>query len=139
MHFQQMHRQRATWDLPTTKLLLDLYIAEKDKCNFTQKGLTREGWKNVYRELSNSGFSYTNRQVSNELGSLKDKFNTWKTRNNRTGLERDPSTGRVVGDDEGLDSNEDTQEEPHDGSQDEVIDATMHRPVRLLHFILLTA
>jgi len=73
------------------------------------------------------------------LGSLKDKFNTWKTLNNRTGLGRDPSTGRVVGDDEGLDSNEDTQEEPHDGSQDEVIDATMRRPVRLLHFILLTA
>ena len=112
-----MPRQRATWDLPTTKLLLDLCIAEKDKCNFTQKGLTREGWKNVYRELSNSGFSYTNRQVNNKLGSLKDKFNTWKTLNNHTGLGRDPSTGRVVGDDDWFDSNEDTQEGPHDGSQ----------------------
>ena len=76
-----------------------------------------------------------NRQVSNKLGSLKDKFNTWKSLNNHTGLERDPSTGHVVGDDDWFDSNEDTQEGPHDGSQDEVIDATMRMPVRLLHWL----
>ena len=50
--FQQMNRPRAprasrapraNWDTPSTRLLLELAIAEKEKFNFSNQGLTRDG------------------------------------------------------------------------------------------------
>lgn len=40
---------RADWDENTTKIFLDICIAEKDKFNFNKKGLTKLGWQDVYR------------------------------------------------------------------------------------------
>jgi len=46
--FQQMPPKRASWSENDTKLLLDLYLQEKEKFNFNQQGLTTTGWNNIY-------------------------------------------------------------------------------------------
>jgi len=53
-------------------LFLDLCIAEKEKFNFTNQGLTRDGWHNVQRSFKErAGARYTNKQMSNKLQALK--------------------------------------------------------------------
>ena len=51
--FQQMPPKRVTWTEDDTKLLLDLCLQEKEKCNFTQQGLTTASWSNVYTNFPN--------------------------------------------------------------------------------------
>ena len=68
----QMDQDRCNWDGPTTRLFLDLCIAEKEKFNFTNQGLTRDGWHNVQRSFKErAGARYTNKQMSNKLQALK--------------------------------------------------------------------
>ena len=65
--FQQMPLKRATWTEDETKLLLDLCLQEKEKCNFTQQGLTTASWSNIYTNFPN----FNKKQCNNKLGYLK--------------------------------------------------------------------
>ena len=93
----QMDRDRCNWDGPTTRLFLDLCIAEKDKFNFTNQGLTRDGWHNVQRSFKElAGARYTNMQMSNKLQALKKRYRAWKDLHNTSGPGRNKSTVQVV-------------------------------------------
>jgi hypothetical protein len=46
-----MPRDHAHWEEHEVKLLLTLAIQEKEKFNWNQFGLTREGWRNIYPHL----------------------------------------------------------------------------------------
>ena len=48
-----MASERSHWKPKETKNFLDLYIAEKNKMNFNQKGLTTLAWANVYHGFKN--------------------------------------------------------------------------------------
>ena len=65
--FQQMPPKRATWTEDDTKLLLDLCLQEKEKCNFNQQGLTTAGWNNIYTNFPH----FDKKQCNNKLGYLK--------------------------------------------------------------------
>lgn len=69
------HGPRAHWDTLSTRTLLELTIKEKDKFNFSNQGLTRDGWRNVYHGLREANITWSKRQAHNKLNSLKDKFN----------------------------------------------------------------
>ena len=86
-----MPPKRATWTEDETKLLLDLCLQEKEKCNFTQQGLTTAGWSNVYTNFPN----FDKKQCNNKLGYLKKAYLTWKDGLTATGLGRDPRTGDI--------------------------------------------
>jgi len=80
-------------------LFLDLCIAEKDKFNFTNQGLTRDGWHNMqhsFKELA--GARYTNKQMSNKLQALKKRYRAWKDLHNTSGPGCNKSTCGVDSD-----------------------------------------
>jgi hypothetical protein len=56
----------------TTKLFLDLCIAEKNQLNFNNKGLTKLGWQHIYRNFrEQTGLQYDNKQLQDKLTALK--------------------------------------------------------------------
>uniref|UniRef100_K3YN36 Myb/SANT-like domain-containing protein n=1 Tax=Setaria italica TaxID=4555 RepID=K3YN36_SETIT len=89
----------ASWDEGTTKALLDLCIAQKNQLNWSNKCLTKLGWRNVY-----SGFRAQTRlhlgskQLQNKLNNLRRAFLTWLALQNKSGLGRDTQTGGVSAD-----------------------------------------
>uniref|UniRef100_K4AIU6 Myb/SANT-like domain-containing protein n=1 Tax=Setaria italica TaxID=4555 RepID=K4AIU6_SETIT len=78
-----MINNRASWDEGTTKTLLDLCIAQKNQFNWSNKCLTKLGWRNVY-----SGFRAQTGRA----------FLTWLSLQNKSGLGRDTQTGGVSAD-----------------------------------------
>ena len=55
-----------------TKIFLDLCIAEKNKMNFNQKGLTNLGWRNVYRGFTTeTGLQLPNKKLQNKLSAMR--------------------------------------------------------------------
>jgi hypothetical protein len=84
--------------------LLDLALREKERYNFTPRGLTNAAWATIFQEFEDKGYNYTNKQITNKFDALKRSFVTWKGLQQKTGLGRDPRTGRVVGDEDIEDS-----------------------------------
>ncbi|XP_066312676.1 uncharacterized protein [Miscanthus floridulus] len=90
-----MQPKRASWSDDDTKLLLDLYLQEKEKFNFNQQGLATTGWNNIY-----TCFPHYDKKQCNKLGSLKKAYLTWKDELSATRLGRDPRTGNIAADPE---------------------------------------
>jgi hypothetical protein len=65
-----MPRPRANWDDTETKLLLDMCLQVKEKFNFNQFSVTRDGWNNIYTYF----LQYDRKQVNKKLGALKAKY-----------------------------------------------------------------
>ncbi|KAJ1278384.1 hypothetical protein BS78_04G075300 [Paspalum vaginatum] len=88
---------RAEWDDKTTKIFLDLCIAEKDKANFNKKGLTKLGWQNVYRLFrQQTGRVYDKKQLQNKFNTLKRTFRLWRTLKSKSGPGWDHNTGTIT-------------------------------------------
>ena len=66
--FQQMPPKCASWSEDDTKMLLDLCLQEKEKCDFNQQGLTTAGWNNIYTNFPH----FDKKQCNNKLGYLKN-------------------------------------------------------------------
>ncbi|RLN03301.1 L10-interacting MYB domain-containing protein-like [Panicum miliaceum] len=75
---------RANWDENTTKIFLDMCIAEKEKLNYNKKGLTKIGWSRTYdsKQLQNK-FNSLKRQYKYQR-QLKDKSGGGWNNNTRT-------------------------------------------------------
>ena len=82
-----MPHPRANWDDAETKLLLDMCLQEKEKFNFGQFGVNRDGWNSIYPYFPN----YDRKQVNNKLGAPKNKLSA-------TGLGRDKKGGGIDAD-----------------------------------------
>ncbi|KAL6626528.1 hypothetical protein ACP70R_030254 [Stipagrostis hirtigluma subsp. patula] len=93
---------RTYWDNDTTKIFLDLCIAEKEKLNFNfKKGLTKAGWNNVYRNFrQQTGRAYGSKQLQNKFHSLKRLYKVWRRLKNATGARWDNTTGTIAGDED---------------------------------------
>lgn len=77
---------RAIWDKKTTKVFLDLCIAEKNKLNFNKKGFTKVGWHNLYREFQKqTGRSYGRKQIQNKFNTLKRQYKSWRKLKEKSG------------------------------------------------------
>ena len=100
-----MPPKRATWTEDDTKLLLDLCLQEKEKCNFNQQGLTTASWNNIYTNFPH----FDKKQCNNKLGYLKKAYLTWKDGLTTTGLGRDPCTGAIDDDIEYWETQEGSQ------------------------------
>ena len=100
-----MPPKRATWTEDETKLLLDLCLQEKEKCNFNQQGLTTAGWNNIYTNFPH----FDKKQCNNNLGYLKKAYLTWKDGLTATGLGRNPRTGAIDADTEYWETQEGSQ------------------------------
>ncbi|WVZ98030.1 hypothetical protein U9M48_043513 [Paspalum notatum var. saurae] len=88
---------RAGWDDKTTKIFLDLCIDEKNKFNCTNKGLTRQGWHNVYRLFrQQTGRTYDKKQLQNKFNSLKKTYRLWRTLKGKSGPGWDNTTGTIT-------------------------------------------
>jgi hypothetical protein len=71
-----MDQKRANWDPATTRLFLHLCIAEKEKFNFSNQGLTKDGWRNVYRSSTETaGTIFTAKHVQ-QTADFKKKDTT---------------------------------------------------------------
>ena len=88
--------QHAHWTDPETKLLLDMCLQEKEKFNFGQFGVNRDGWNNIYPYFPH----YDRKQVNNKLASLKTQYQKWKDGLSATGFGRDTQTGGIATDPE---------------------------------------
>ena len=78
---------------------MDLCIAEKNKMNFNQKGLTNLGWRNVYHGFATeTGLQLPNKKLQNKLSAMRRQYFTWRDRTTHTRLGRDPQTGGVTTD-----------------------------------------
>jgi len=67
----QTSSDRAHWGYEETKIFQDLCIAEKNKMNFNQNGLTKLGWRNVYRGFaSKTGLQLANKKLQNKLSAM---------------------------------------------------------------------
>ena len=94
-----MANDRAHWKPEETKIFLDLCIAEKNKMNFNEWGLTKLGWRNVYRGFaSQTGLQLDNKKLQNKLSAMRRHYFAWRDRITHTGLGRDPQTGAVTAD-----------------------------------------
>jgi len=94
-----MDQDRCNWDGPTTRLFLDLCIAEKEKFNFTSQGLTKDRWRNVQCSFKQVvGARFSNKQMSNKLQSLKKRYQAWNDLQNSSGLGRNKATGGAEAD-----------------------------------------
>ena len=100
-----MPPKRATWTKDETKLLLDLCLHKKEKCNFTQQGLTTAGWSNVYTNFPN----FDKKQCNNKLGYLKKAYQTWKDGLTATRLGRNPRMGIMEAESEYWETQEGSQ------------------------------
>ena len=79
-----------------TKIFLDLCIAEKNKMNFNQNGLTKLGWRNVYRGFtSQTSLQLANKKLQNKLSAMRRHYYAWRERTTHTGLGHGPQTGGV--------------------------------------------
>lgn len=90
----QMPRDHAHWEEHEVKLLLTLAIQEKEKFNWNQFGLTREGWRNIYPHFP----QYSHKQINNKFDFLKQKYRAWKDSQVATGLGRNTQTGGIDAD-----------------------------------------
>ena len=90
----QMPRDHAHWEEHEVKLLLTLAIQEKEKFNWNQFGLTREGWRNIYPHFP----QYSRKQINNKFDFLKQKYRAWKDSQVATGLGRNTQTGGIDAD-----------------------------------------
>jgi len=73
-----MSNNHAHWDDDTMSYFLDLCIEQKNLLHWNQRGLTKLGWNNVYRQLSDHiGPVYDNKQVQNKVNALKGKYMDW--------------------------------------------------------------
>jgi len=94
-----MDQDCCNWDGPTTRLFLDLCIAEKEKFNFTSQGLTKDRWRNVQCSFKQVvGARFSNKQMSNKLQSLKKRYQAWNDLQNSSGLGRNKATGGAEAD-----------------------------------------
>jgi len=89
-----MPRDHAHWEEHEVKLLLTLAIQEKEKFNWNQFGLTREGWRNIYPHFP----QYSHKQINNKFDFLKQKYRAWKDSQVATGLGRNTQTGGIDAD-----------------------------------------
>ena len=90
--FPQMPRDHAHWESSETALLLKLAIEEKQKSNWNQFGVTKEGWRNIYPHFP----QYTHKQVTNKFDALKWKYKEWHDAQSASGLGRDTATGGIA-------------------------------------------
>ena len=98
-HHGQTSSDRAHWKPEETKNFLDLCIAEKNKMNFNQKGLTNLGWRNVYRGFATeTGLQLANKKLQNKLSAMRRHYYARRERTTHTRLGRDPQTGGVTAD-----------------------------------------
>lgn len=92
-----MAGQRADWDENTTKIFLELCIAEKEKFNFHNNGLTKQGWQNLYRDFrQQTGKNYDRKQLQNKFNTLKRTFKLWRKLKNKSGPGWDQNTGTIT-------------------------------------------
>jgi hypothetical protein len=89
-----MPKDRALWTEAETRLLLELALKEKEKFNFNQFGVTRDGWRNIHPHFP----QYTTRQVTNKLDYLKQQYKAWMEAQSASGLGRDTQTGGIDAD-----------------------------------------
>ncbi|CAD6334518.1 unnamed protein product [Miscanthus lutarioriparius] len=108
-----MPRPRTNWDDTETKLLLDMCLQEKDKYNFNQFGVTRDGWNNIYPYF----LHYDRKQVNNKLASLKTQYQKWKDGLSATGFCRDTQTGGIATDPEYRKTQDATQPDSDNNTQ----------------------
>ncbi|KAJ1282737.1 hypothetical protein BS78_03G074500 [Paspalum vaginatum] len=88
---------RADWDDKTTKIFLDLCIAEKKKHNYHKKGLTKQGWQNIYRNFRlQTGRAYASKQLQNKFNTLKRTFRSWRKLKNKSGPGWDQNKGTIT-------------------------------------------
>ncbi|KAJ1288951.1 hypothetical protein BS78_02G128200 [Paspalum vaginatum] len=91
----------ADWNERTTKTFLDLCIDEKKSDFNNKKGLTKQGWQNLYRHFrQQTGRSYSSKQLQNKFNTLKRLFRVWKNLKNRSGPGWDEKTGTITCSDE---------------------------------------
>lgn len=99
MCYTQMDRGRANWDDNTTKIFLDLCIAEKEKLNYNSKGLTKIGWHNLYHNFKEqTRRAYGTKQLQNKFNSLKRSYNLWWQLKDKTRGGWDKNIGTVTQD-----------------------------------------
>lgn len=92
-----MDRSHANWNENTTKTFLDLCIAEKEKLNYNNKGLTKIGWQNLYHNFkSETGRTYDIKQLQNKFNGLKGMFNLWKKLKDKSGGRWDNKTKTIT-------------------------------------------
>uniref|UniRef100_K3Y268 Myb/SANT-like domain-containing protein n=1 Tax=Setaria italica TaxID=4555 RepID=K3Y268_SETIT len=90
---------RASWDEGTMKTLLDLCIAQKNQFNWSNRCLTKLGWKNVYSSFrAQTGLYLGSKQLQNKLNNLRRTFLSWMALQKQSGLERNTQTGGVAAD-----------------------------------------
>ncbi|XP_072148404.1 uncharacterized protein [Setaria viridis] len=90
---------RASWDEPTTKILLELCIEQKNQLNWSDRCLTKLGWRNVHsRFRAATGLQLGTKQLQNKLNNLRRQFFGWRALETSTGLGRDTQTGGVSAD-----------------------------------------
>jgi len=87
-----MPRDHAHWESSEIALLLKLAIEEKQKSNWNQFGVTKEGWRNIYPHFP----QYTHKQVTNKFDALKRKYKEWHDAQSASGLGRDTATGGIA-------------------------------------------
>ncbi|RLN17465.1 hypothetical protein C2845_PM02G02670 [Panicum miliaceum] len=114
-----MDRKRANWDPATTRLFFDLCIAEKEKFNFSNQGLTKDRWRNMYRSfIETAGTIFTAKQMSNKLQTFKKRYNAWKELQNSSGLRRNKTMGAIEADAEWWETHNSSQ----DSSESEAVE-----------------
>ncbi|KAJ1297332.1 hypothetical protein BS78_01G367300 [Paspalum vaginatum] len=107
-----MAPNRASWDDTTMKTFLDLCIAEKNRFNGNDKGLTNHGWQNVYRNFKQqTGQTFDSKQMQNKLVGMRRGYIQWCDLQNQTGLDRDKHTGGVADDDSFWETEQETNDE----------------------------
>uniref|UniRef100_K3YEE2 Myb/SANT-like domain-containing protein n=1 Tax=Setaria italica TaxID=4555 RepID=K3YEE2_SETIT len=90
---------RASWDEGTTKILLDLCIEQKNQLNWSDRCLTKLGWRNVYSSFrAQTGLQLGSKQLQNKLNNLRRQFLGWRALQNSSGLGHDTQTGGVSAD-----------------------------------------
>ncbi|XP_004986659.1 uncharacterized protein LOC101763124 [Setaria italica] len=90
---------RASWDEPTTKFLLDLCIEQKNQLNWSDRCLTKLGWRNVHsRFVAETRLQLGTKQLQNKLSNLRRQFFGWQALQTSSGLGRDTQTGGVSAD-----------------------------------------
>ncbi|XP_004972117.1 L10-interacting MYB domain-containing protein [Setaria italica] len=94
-----MNHNHANWDEGTTKTLLDLCIAQKNQFNWSNRCLSKLGWKNVYRSFNQqTGLHLGSKQLQNKLNALRRTFLSWTALQNQSSLGHDTQTGGVAAD-----------------------------------------
>lgn len=91
-----MDAGRAYWDVDTTKIFLNLCIDEKNKLNYNNKGLTKDGWHNLYANFRRqTGKKYGPKQLQNKFNTLKRQYKAWKKLKDKSGAGWDQNTHTI--------------------------------------------